>query len=211
MAMPPPARERINPYLDQDARHVVQQHLARYGLAASYVHARRVLDVACGTGYGSAILAACGAVQVTAMDRQRPSPPQIMRMDLAGDVRFLECDLDATALDPLPGGTYDVAVCFETLEHLQHPRRFLRRLAHQARQLLVSVPWNERPGANPYHLHHWQPRGLSGELAQNGWLPVYAWKQVGAHARLLPLTVDETLPSPCTGTVIFEARSRHLA
>src|SRR5208337_4385431 len=44
------------------------QHLERYRWAAKFVAGKRVLDVACGTGYGTALLANAGAAQVDGFD-----------------------------------------------------------------------------------------------------------------------------------------------
>ncbi len=43
------------------------QHLERYRWAAKFVAGKRVLDVACGTGYGTALLANAGAAQALAV------------------------------------------------------------------------------------------------------------------------------------------------
>ena len=43
------------------------EHLHRYALAAGFSGGRRVLDLACGSGYGTRLLRAAGA-QVTALD-----------------------------------------------------------------------------------------------------------------------------------------------
>ena len=44
------------------------EHVVRYAFAAALCRGRRVLDVACGEGYGSAMLAAAGAAQVVGVD-----------------------------------------------------------------------------------------------------------------------------------------------
>ncbi|MGO9598768.1 MAG: hypothetical protein ACLP7Q_12335 [Isosphaeraceae bacterium] len=40
------------------------QHIERYRWAAEFVVGKRVLDVGCGSGYGSAMLASAGATHV---------------------------------------------------------------------------------------------------------------------------------------------------
>src|SRR5438552_8798835 len=62
MIQPPQPVERIDPerarwYL----RGVIAEHIGRYRFAAEAVRGKRVLDVACGSGYGCAILAETAA------------------------------------------------------------------------------------------------------------------------------------------------------
>ena len=51
-----------------EARSVFQEHVARYAFAAPCVEGAAVLDVACGTGYGSRYLADRGALHVVGAD-----------------------------------------------------------------------------------------------------------------------------------------------
>src|SRR5437764_725108 len=47
----------------------IQEHKARYQFAARWVRNKSVLDIACGTGYGSSLLLQAGAREVVAIDR----------------------------------------------------------------------------------------------------------------------------------------------
>jgi predicted RNA methylase len=57
--------ERCVPWTDD--LQVVYEHYHRYALAARFTNGARVLDLACGEGYGAALLAA-GARDVVAVD-----------------------------------------------------------------------------------------------------------------------------------------------
>lgn len=62
-----PIGERITP--DQhDTRFAYREHLARYLFAQQFVKGLAVLDVACGVGYGSALLADAGARRVVGLE-----------------------------------------------------------------------------------------------------------------------------------------------
>jgi len=52
------SNERV--ILGKSPPNVVQEHVERYAFAREYVWRQRVLDVACGSGYGSAMLAQAG-------------------------------------------------------------------------------------------------------------------------------------------------------
>jgi len=129
-------------------------HLARYRWAAAFASDRRVLDAACGTGYGSRILLAAGARQVVSMDLSREaSGPTFAR----GDAARL----------PARDGAFDLYVSFETLEHVEDDRSLLReakRVLAPGGVFLCSTPNRDflSPGLtledrprNPYHVREY--------------------------------------------------------
>lgn len=123
----------------------------RYRWAAELTAGRRVLDAACGAGWGSALLAAGGA-EVVGVDL---SPATILdaRREHGDRVDFREgdlCDL------PLSDGEFDCVVCFEALAHVATPERALdelRRVLRPGGLLLISAPNRSvYPAGNPLHL-----------------------------------------------------------
>jgi SAM-dependent methyltransferase len=138
----------INPYDAGEANVFVRaEHLARYLFAAQFARKRRVrraLDCACGNGYGCAILAR-EVSAVDGVDRSEelltdyinvPEPPH------GGRVALHPLDLDSEPL-PFEDGAFDLAACFETLEHVQFDRELLGELHRVVRRggwLLLSVP-----------------------------------------------------------------------
>jgi ubiquinone/menaquinone biosynthesis C-methylase UbiE len=140
------------------------QHLARYRWASGFAKDRRVLDAACGTGYGSRLMAGAGALRVTSID---VSPQAALAARRSGDLRFLNfVRADATRL-PLPDGAVDLYACFETIEHVEDDEALLleaRRVLAPEGRLLCSTPNRDllSPGltiedrpANPYHLREY--------------------------------------------------------
>lgn len=64
-----------------------------------------------------------------------------------------------------------IVVATEMLEHLIDPQGFVRRIASadQARVLIASSPWTERPGAAyEFHTWAWDPDGYRALLEQGG-------------------------------------------
>ena len=137
-------------------------HIARYTLARQLVKPGDiVLDIACGLGYGSTILAAeTGAQRVIGIDN---SPYAIDYADANFGAGYPATDFrlgDVMELGSLADNSIDVAVSFETLEHLPDPEAFLVQLARLIRpggRAAFSVPndWTDESGKdpNPYHFH----------------------------------------------------------
>ena len=129
--------ERLVPD-EQHGEVVHAEHLVRYLVAAELADSRRVLDAACGEGYGTAMLHAAGARSATGVDvdertvahaRARHPGPEFV----AADVREL----------PFDDASFDLVVCFETIEHVAGPDGVLaelRRVMTDDGVLLVSTP-----------------------------------------------------------------------
>ena len=146
------------------------EHWHRYHFARRWVDGRAVLDVACGEGYGSALLAE-GAASVVGVD---VAPDAIAHARAAyasrRNLRFEEGP--CTGL-PLPDASVDVAVSFETIEHIEGQDAFLRELARVLRPgglLILSCPnrleYRDRRGfENPFHVKELYREELAQLLA----------------------------------------------
>jgi SAM-dependent methyltransferase len=104
-----PARGGVSPEVPNDA---YQALLAVYGFASRYAAGRRVLDLRCGTGYGSAHLRE--AAEVVGLD---PGERNLAyaRKRFPG-VRFLQAETPPEDL-----GTFGLILAVDLLAHLQSP------------------------------------------------------------------------------------------
>ena len=128
------------------------EHIGRYRFARDFARGRRVLDVACGEGYGAAALARAGASSVVGVDLS-PEVCEHARLRYGLDAR----PGDALAI-PLPGRSVDLVTSFETIEHIDDPGKFLdecARVLDPPGTLIVSTPnrpvYSPGPARNPYH------------------------------------------------------------
>lgn len=132
------------------------EHWHRYHFAAPFAAGKAVADVACGEGYGSALLAR-KALEVAGIDASAETVA-LARRRYGGppNLRFLEGRCEAM---PLGKASVDLVVSFETLEHLEEPRALIAEAARVLRPdgvLMVSTPnktiYTDRTGYhNPYH------------------------------------------------------------
>ena len=133
------------------------EHLSRYALAAPACVGKRVLDIACGEGYGSAFLKDRGAASVTGVDISEEAISNAKRRFGQNGAKFKVGDaLDSSSWHS--GSAYDAIVCFETIEHVSSPERLLeilRDLLAPNGILLISCPNDaieaQRGIENPFH------------------------------------------------------------
>jgi SAM-dependent methyltransferase len=134
-------------------------HLARYALVRDYCRGRKVLDVACGEGYGSRLMHDWGAKEVVGVDVSEEAVKNAQANFAVANLRYLAGD--AERLDELLGNQkFDLIVSLETIEHLYDPITYLKAIAKLRSQdgiVLISCPndWWYYPNDtefNPFHI-----------------------------------------------------------
>lgn len=129
------------------------EHVYRYRFACSYVRGKRVLDIACGEGYGAAALLKSGASNLTGVDISAEACEHAAQRygitTKTGDAKKI----------PLGDKSVDIVVSFETIEHVDQPDRFLDecvRVLAPGGKLIISTPnvdsRDNHTEPNPFHL-----------------------------------------------------------
>jgi SAM-dependent methyltransferase len=131
-------REWMDP---RDAQpELLAEHVARYEFAAQFVRGLRVLDCGAGAGLGAHRLATT-ASSVACIDVDPAAAAATRRLCREQRVNALLADVSAL---PFQDGFFDVAVCFEVVEHLARPDLALaemkRVLDPRHGLLLLSTP-----------------------------------------------------------------------
>jgi 2-polyprenyl-3-methyl-5-hydroxy-6-metoxy-1,4-benzoquinol methylase len=177
-----------------------QRHLAVYRWIAAQVGGLRVVDMACGEGYGSDVLARAGAAAVVGVDANPEAFEHARLRYVRDNLRFVRTMIEIFD-EPC-----DALVFLQTIEHVQDPRAVLARfraLVEGSPQgvVFVSTPnvlTLAPPGAprsdNPWHVYEYRPEEFAALCcAHFGSVRIfglYHARKLALHARALALGWD---------------------
>lgn len=164
---------------DATGDETLRLHLERYRFAAQHARAGRLLDLACGVGYGTRLVAdeadavesALGvdlAAAAIAYARRRYARPGVEYREGDG-IRFRD-----------PDG-FDTIVSLETIEHVPDPQALVDNLVSLLRPgavLVASVPTTPSADVNPHHLHDFSAVSFRAMFTRHGLTEEAAFAQV---------------------------------
>jgi len=154
-----------------------EAHIERYIFARNCISKEikneklRILDAACGDGYGSQILADLNCI-VYGIDKDYSS---MEKRHGGKNITLLE--MDCTNLQ-FPSNYFDFVVSFETIEHIKNCDLFLREIKRVLREdgtLILSTPNRSfcdvlfgvyANKVNPYHIKEFKTHELKKILEQ---------------------------------------------
>lgn len=132
-------------------------YLHRYRFAREFIKGKKVLDLACGEGYGSFMLAE-EADEVIGADIDQITVGHASSKYIRENLRFIQ----GSIIDlPIKNeGVFDVIVCFEVLEHIKEHDKLMKevkRLIKSDGIFIISTPnksiYSDQPNyPNPFHL-----------------------------------------------------------
>lgn len=177
--------ERFDPTINKGDYAETHSHISRYQFAGKYIKetasfqkSEKVLDVACGYGYGSKILHQLTDLKVVGLDSSKEAIDYAKKIYSKKPViSFLKVD---TCHLPFPDNSYQYTVCFETIEHLAYQEAILmikelHRVLKPGGVLVISTPNKIFSLAtkavlgvkNPHHLYEFYPWELEKLLIAN--------------------------------------------
>lgn len=144
-------------YIPSEHGEIRQEHLHRYAAVLPLAHGKRVLDIASGEGYGSAMLAQVASM-VAGVDISLEAVEHASRTYGTNlpNLKFLNGSAHAI---PLKSKSVEIVVSFETIEHLSAQQEMvaeIRRVLTEDGMLVISSP--NRPvyqatyGPNQHHV-----------------------------------------------------------
>jgi 2-polyprenyl-3-methyl-5-hydroxy-6-metoxy-1,4-benzoquinol methylase len=176
-----------------------QRHLAIYEWIASRTGGLRVLDMACGEGYGSDVLARTAA-SVVGLDANPDAHEHARLRYRRGNLRF-ERGMVENFGEP---GEYDAVVFLQTIEHVQDPEAVLAHLRRllaprgvayvSTPNVLTLAPAGQAKSDNPWHVREYRAEGFR-TLCQSVFdrvelLGLFHARKLRAHALALALGWD---------------------
>jgi SAM-dependent methyltransferase len=176
-----------------------QRHLVVYEWIGARVAGQRVLDMACGEGYGSEVLSRAAA-SVVGVDAN-PEAHDHARLRYVRQNLHFERGVAEVFGDP---GTFDAVVFLQTIEHVQDPRGVLghfRNLLVPGGVAYVSTPNvltlagpDREKSDNPWHIREYRAREFE-ELCRSAFDQVEVFglfhaRKLRAHAIALALGWD---------------------
>ncbi|WP_139489682.1 class I SAM-dependent methyltransferase [Brevibacillus dissolubilis] len=140
------------------------EHLARYYFSTPYVYGR-VLDIACGVGYGTQMIAKNCRLEATEIIGVDLDPASIRYAQSYYYHPMVTYQVE-DALDPLLPeklGQFDTIVSFETIEHVPDDRLFMKNIYDMLKpggMLVLSSPFGRGRGmqtSEKFHVHQLTP------------------------------------------------------
>jgi 2-polyprenyl-3-methyl-5-hydroxy-6-metoxy-1,4-benzoquinol methylase len=175
-----------------------QRHLVVYEWIAAQVAGQRVVDMACGEGYGSDVLAGAAA-SVVGVDANPEAHEHARLRYVRPNLRF-ERDLVETFAEPC-----DAVVFLQTIEHVEDPGAILEHFKSMLApggvafvstpNLLTLAPPGAEKSENPWHLKEYRAAEF-GELCRAHFgqvelLGLFHARKLRVHELALRLGWDE--------------------
>jgi len=153
---------------DRTGAETLRLSVERYEFAAGFLGEGRVLDLACGVGYGTRLLSdRVSTVSALGVDVSEGA------VDYANqryaNERTQYQSHDAMTFEDRSG--FEAIVSIETIEHLPNPAVFVDRLSALLAPgglLVGSVPVTPSVDANPHHLHDFSERSFRRLFEKHG-------------------------------------------
>jgi SAM-dependent methyltransferase len=135
-------------------------HIERYHFAQRNLVPGSLLDIACGVGYGTALLAKNpGITKAVGVDISKAAIEYAMQRYGCERVSYACCD----ALGFSPGRPFENVVSLETIEHVDDARALFAHLVSllaPGGRLIASVPVTPSVDANPHHKSNFSARSF---------------------------------------------------
>jgi SAM-dependent methyltransferase len=136
------------------------RHRAPYVYARGLAGSGRVLDLGCGSGYGTAELAD-SLPRIVGLDRIPPDAASRRQ-----NIDWVRADLRA---NPLVSESFDLILSFQVIEHLEDPSVYLesiaRLLAPGGTALITTPNLLTSDKINPFHVHEYESEEMRACLA----------------------------------------------
>ncbi len=167
-------------------------HLQRYEFAAKHIRSGRLLDIACGVGYGTHLMANAvnDVIEAIGVDISQEAVEYAKQHYASRRIQFQQHD----AMTFTDKG-FDSIVSIETIEHVPDPIGLIKQLVGLMQPngvLITSVPTTPSVDANPYHLHDFTERSFRSMLSVHGLRELACLRQVQPYPFMKTVKREES-------------------
>ena len=148
-------------------------HVATYNFSIKYISGKDVLDMGCGTGYGTALIAdKCASI--CGVDISDEAVTYATDKYRADNLSYKTIRKVEDAPLPFSDGSFDVVLSFQVIEHILDPATYLEEICRVLKPggiFIVATPDrdtrlfpHQRPW-NKFHVHEYSGKELGGLVA----------------------------------------------
>ena len=170
------------------------EQLVIYRHLAHALRGRRVVDVGCGIGIGTNVLAYWGC-QVVGTDIE-PGHVGFARA-IYPELSFAVWDICRGPIVLAGGGRADAAVAVEVIEHVEAAEAVTRHLLASAPRVYLSTPNRANPmlgqesPLNQFHVREYTPAEVLDLLGRPATIrDPFSWRVVGSESLMTPLVYE---------------------
>jgi len=135
------------------------EHKARYEFSKRFARDKRIIDIGCGTGYGTLYLAQVASWAV-GIDIDKETICQAEKQYQKENLQFVVMDGIKLAF---PDSIFDFVCSFEVIEHIEKQKEYICEIKRTLRNngiLMISTPnriTHPFAGLNPHHYKEFSP------------------------------------------------------
>lgn len=147
---------------------IPMDHLQRYGWAIGFICGKSIVDIACGSGYGSAWLSEY-AEEVIGVDVDDDALEWARKHYNRENLSYIRGDVSSFKMSK----KFDVVVSFETIEHIPNEKDYLntiKGLLNKDGIFIVSTPLSSLNGmssTNCYHINEYKKDRFVKMISEN--------------------------------------------
>jgi glycosyltransferase involved in cell wall biosynthesis/SAM-dependent methyltransferase len=174
------------------------EHYHRYLLALPFADGKRVLDLASGEGYGTALLAGVATAAI-GIEKDPQAVIHAINHYIRSNLKFIQ----GSILDvPIQNQTFELITCFEAIEHVAEQEKVLDevlRLLSEDGLLIISTPnklvfSGESGKPWPWHTHEFDYVEFRNFLEMKFKDVIYLGQKVMMGSSVWPLQLSEAEP-----------------